>query len=99
MLGMVEDRVKILAEMGQIPLAALTAKAHTLEEFQAKLEEQLQGNDISAYVPSKARLLLPPIPLIRNDGKTGDSGNWPLLMSTKAIFEKTTFENMPGPNE
>merc|ERR1712190_548020 len=43
MLGNVEDRVKIMAEMGQVPLAALTAKAHILVEFGEKLEEQLNG--------------------------------------------------------
>mmetsp|Transcript_23313 Transcript_23313/g.51496 ORF Transcript_23313/g.51496 Transcript_23313/m.51496 type:complete len:1215 (-) Transcript_23313:268-3912(-) len=92
MLGNIEERVKIMAEMGQVPLAALTAKAHNLVEFIPKLEEQLQGNDISANIPSNARLLVPPVPLFR---PTADSCNWPLLTSTKKIFEKTTFENPP----
>ena len=33
MLGQVEERVRIMAEMGQVPLAALTAKAHQLKEY------------------------------------------------------------------
>merc|ERR1740121_2379518 len=65
MLGSVEERVKVMAEMGQVPLAALTAKAHNLAEFMAKLEDQLQGNDISAHVPKDARLLLPMPPLLK----------------------------------
>merc|ERR1712107_559254 len=96
MLGNVEERVKIMAEMGQVPLALLTAKAHNLTEFIPKLEEQLQGNDISAHIPANARLRIPPVPLIRPSA--GDAGNWPLLMPTKKVFEKSTFENMPtGP--
>jgi len=95
MLGAIDERVKIMAEMGQIPLAALTAKAHNLTEYVAKLEEQLEGTDVSAHIPGNARLLAPPVPLCRP--KAGDPGNWPLLRSVKQIFEKTTFENVPLP--
>merc|ERR1719436_2208043 len=65
MLGNIEERVKIMAEMGQVPLAALAAKAHNLVEFIPKLEEQLQGTDISAHIPARARLLVPPVPLCK----------------------------------
>jgi len=95
MLGSVEERIKIMAEMGQVPLAALTAKAHNCQEFIPKLEEQMQGNDISAHIPSNARLLLPPVPLCRPT--SGDSANWPLLKSVKQIIEESTFKNMPAP--
>merc|ERR1719203_417095 len=91
-LGNVEERVEIMAEMGQVPLAAMTAKAHNLVEYIPKLEEQLQGNDVSAHIPSNARLLFPPLPLVRPTA--GDSANWPLLKSVKQIFEKTSFENV-----
>jgi len=97
MLGSIDERVKILAEMGQIPLAALTAKAHNLVEYIPKLEEQLEGNDVSAHIPADAKLLLPCTPLCRP--KKGDPNNWPLLRSVKQIFEKTTFENVPLPAE
>lgn len=90
MLGNVEERVKIMAEMGQVPLATLTAKTHNLQEFIPKLEEQLQGNDISSAIPPNARLLLPPVPLIRPNAS--DSPNWPLLMSTKDIFMQKSYE-------
>eukprot|EP00929_Paragymnodinium_shiwhaense_P101409 TRINITY_DN644_c0_g2_i1.p1 TRINITY_DN644_c0_g2~~TRINITY_DN644_c0_g2_i1.p1 ORF type:complete len:1222 (+),score=326.60 TRINITY_DN644_c0_g2_i1:199-3864(+) len=95
MLGNVEERVKVMAEMGQAPLAALTAKAHNLTEYVEKLEEQLQGANVEGHIPRNAEAFMPPPPLIKPS--TGDSVNWPLLMSTKTIFEKTTFENMPGP--
>lgn len=37
----VSEKVKILAENGQIPLAYMTAKAHGLEEFTRTLEASL----------------------------------------------------------
>merc|ERR1719277_20133 len=95
MLGSVEERIKIMAEMGQVPLAALTAKAHNCQEFIPKLEEQLQGNDISSHIPSNALLMLPPVPLCRPT--SGDSANWPLTKSVKQIIEESTFKNMPVP--
>jgi len=95
MLGQIEERVKIMAEMGQVPLAALTARTHNLTEYTEKLEEQLQGNDIGSHIPSKTFLLMPPVPLCRPTA--GDSGNWPLLTSTKKIFEKSSFEAAEAP--
>mmetsp|Transcript_5230 Transcript_5230/g.13004 ORF Transcript_5230/g.13004 Transcript_5230/m.13004 type:complete len:1219 (-) Transcript_5230:59-3715(-) len=97
MLGNVEERVKIMAEMGQVPLALLTAKAHNMTEFIPKLEEQMQGNDVSSHIPANARLLLPPAALIRPSA--GDAGNWPLLQSVKSIFERGSIENLPAPEE
>eukprot|EP00971_Amphidinium_carterae_P194026 3849810-Amphidinium_carterae.1 len=65
MLGNVEERVKIMSQVGQargssvssvctishpaqllckVPLAALTAKAHNLEEFLPKFEENMQDS-------------------------------------------------------
>lgn len=95
MLGHVEERVKIMAEMGQVPLAALTARAHQLKEYMEKLEEQLSSSDILSQIPARTVLLVPPVPLSRPG--TGDSANWPLLMSTKKIFEKSSFESAAPP--
>jgi coatomer protein complex subunit alpha (xenin) len=100
MLGSVEERVKVLAEMGQVPLAALTAKAHNLQEFIPKLEEQLQGNDIAVHIPAKSRLMIPPMPMYK--AGSGETENWPLLMSTALIFDQRKFEdpsNVPPPME
>mmetsp|Transcript_36046 Transcript_36046/g.103666 ORF Transcript_36046/g.103666 Transcript_36046/m.103666 type:complete len:1217 (-) Transcript_36046:133-3783(-) len=98
MLGAVEERVKIMAEIGQVPLAALTAKAHNLTEFMEKLEEQLQGTDLAQHDAASSRLLFPRVPLLRPAEK-GDDSNWPQLKSVKQIFEKTTFENVPATQE
>jgi len=89
MLGAIEERVKIMAEMGQVPLAALTAKTHNITEFIERLEDQLQGVDIGSQIPPNAMLLIPPVPLFRPD--QGDV-NWPLLKSTQTIFKEKNFE-------
>jgi coatomer protein complex subunit alpha (xenin) len=41
----VEERVRVMAENGQIPLAYLTAKSNGLEEMAATLEEVLQTTE------------------------------------------------------
>merc|ERR1719346_242590 len=92
MLGDIEERVKIMAEMGQVPLAALTAKAHNMVEYIPKLEEQLQGTDTAEHIPANARLLLPPVPLWRPT--PGEASNWPLLMSRTKIFADK-IQNLP----
>merc|ERR1740117_1614272 len=89
MLGNVEERVKIMAEMGQVPLATMTAKTHNLTEFIERLEDQTQGIDVSSQIPAKAQLLLPPVALFR--AEQGDL-NWPLLKSTQQIFKEKAFE-------
>jgi coatomer protein complex subunit alpha (xenin) len=90
-LGDVDERVKIMAEMGQVPLAFLTAKAHGITELADKLGEQ-HMSDVTAHIPANATLLVPPIPLQRPT--SGDAGNWPHLKSMKAILEENAFEHM-----
>jgi len=41
--GDVSERVKVLAETGQIPLAYLMAKTHGLKEFEQTLEESIRS--------------------------------------------------------
>merc|ERR1740130_87334 len=89
MLGNIEERVKIMAEMGQVPLACLTAKTHNITEFIERLEDQTQGIDVSSQIPANAQLLLPPVPLYKAD--PGEM-NWPLLKSTQMIFKEKAFE-------
>jgi coatomer protein complex subunit alpha (xenin) len=90
MLGNIEERVKIMAEMGQVPLATLTAKTHNITEFIERLEDQMQGTDVSSQIPANAQLLLPPVPLYRPE--QGGDVNWPLLKSTQTIFKEKNFE-------
>lgn len=43
MTGDVYERVKVLAETGQIPLAYLMAKTHGLSDFEKTLEESIRS--------------------------------------------------------
>ena len=43
--GDVQERVKVLAETGQIPLAYMMAKTHGLTEFAVTLEETIKTMD------------------------------------------------------
>jgi len=89
MLGLVEERVKILAEMGQIPLASLTAKCYGLHDYAQKLEESMPTN-VTEF-EEKAKLCLPPRPF---RSTTGDV-NWPLVKDVKQIFQPTSLDNIP----
>merc|ERR1719158_595704 len=82
--GDVEERVKILAEMGQVPLAALTARTHGLTDFLESLEGSL-GRDVSESVSPKAQLLLPPLPLLDADAAT----SWPVVAALANAFENS----------
>ena len=68
----------MIFERFQVPLAALTARAHQLKEYMEKLEEQLSSSDILSQIPSRTVLLVPPVPLSRPG--QGDSANWPLSL-------------------
>merc|ERR1719253_2316475 len=71
LVGDVAERVKVLAEMGQVALAALTARTHGLEELAVTLEESLT-RPVEQVRPDAA-LLLPPTPLAVKSGVGGKS--------------------------
>ncbi|KAF6161820.1 hypothetical protein GIB67_008581 [Kingdonia uniflora] len=79
-LGDIHERVKILENVGHLPLAYITAKVHGLHEDAERLEAQL-GDKLPIIPEGKTRsLLVPPSPLICG-------GDWPLLNVVKGIFE------------
>jgi uncharacterized membrane protein len=41
LLGDIEERIRVLTSMGQLPLAALTARLYKLDDISAALEEAL----------------------------------------------------------
>ena len=87
-LGDVEERVKILQEVGQLPLAYITAKTHGLEEAAEEIAVILTEQDIP--IPStngKGTLMLPPTPILREE-------NWPLLQVTKTMFDGFSADNL-----
>jgi coatomer protein complex subunit alpha (xenin) len=80
-LGDVRERVRILEEAGQLPLAYVAAATHGLAEEAERLAKALTeaGKPLPALLPS-ALLLQPPAPLLRDD-------NWPLLTVSKGFFD------------
>lgn len=67
MLGNVEERVRVLAESGQVPLAYLTAKAYGMSELESELGESVADEvkkGVAKYLQEKvgkSGLLTPPI--------------------------------------
>ena len=79
-LGDVGERVKVLQESGQLPLAYITAKSHGLEEAAQEISELLVEQEIPIpNVSGKGTPLLPPTPISVEE-------NWPLLPVTKSMF-------------
>jgi len=78
--GNVTDRIKVLEESGQFPLAYLTAKTHGLtgesERIKDLLEEEPEVDD------EDDGLLFPPVPIVQET-------NWPLLTISKGFFDGT----------
>jgi coatomer protein complex subunit alpha (xenin) len=81
-LGKVEDRVKILAQVGQTPLAYVTAATHGLTEEAERIARQLgkAPEDLPQVAPN-AKLLMPPEPIVK------DQSNWPLLTISRGFFD------------
>ncbi|XP_022948234.1 coatomer subunit alpha-1-like [Cucurbita moschata] len=79
-LGDVRERIKILENVGHLPLAYITASTHGLHDVAERLAAEL-GNDIPSLPEGKTgSLLLPPTPVMCG-------GDWPLLRVMKGIFE------------
>ncbi|KAM7258185.1 hypothetical protein ACFE04_013926 [Oxalis oulophora] len=79
-LGDVRERIKILENVGHLPLAYLTAKVHGLEDVVERLSTEL-GDDVPSLPEGKkASLLIPPNPIL-------SGADWPLLRVMRGIFE------------
>ncbi|KAG0224121.1 hypothetical protein BGX31_008182 [Mortierella sp. GBA43] len=91
-LGNVEERVRLLREVGQEPLAYLTAKTHGMHEIAEEILESsgLTPEDV-ADLPTQGTLLVPPRPLMR----VHDS-NWPQLAVSRSYFEGMLSGDMEG---
>ena len=90
--GDVRERIKILAESGQVILAYATAKVHGVQEYIDALEDAVPGIAQKVELPDKSDLLVPPKPLV---GDAVESNkiltNWPML---DVEPETDTFENV-----
>lgn len=87
-LGDIPERFRILQESGQHALAYVTAKTHGMEEEAAALAEEIGEAHLPA-IPSGGQLLLPPLPILRED-------NWPLLTVSKGFFENLAQQQTGG---
>ncbi|KAI8357229.1 COPI alpha subunit C-terminus-domain-containing protein [Mortierella sp. GBAus27b] len=83
LLGNVEERIRLLREVGQAPLAYLTARTHGMNDVAGEILQSsgLSPKDVSD-LPTHGTLLVPPRPLLR----VHDS-NWPQLAVSKSYFE------------
>ncbi|RGB25538.1 coatomer WD associated region-domain-containing protein [Rhizophagus diaphanus] len=87
-LGDVEERVRLLKEVGQLPLAYLTARSHGLmEEAESILASTGLTTDDISDLPATGQLLKPPMPIIRQH-----DSNWPLLTVSRSFFD-SAFTN------
>nr|CAG4708473.1 unnamed protein product [Naegleria fowleri] len=71
-LGDVEERVKILQQVGQTTLAYITAKNHGLDNLAQEIRKTLPEDFKEPEFDFKPSLFLPPVPIL-------NGGNWPLL--------------------
>ncbi|KAI8980488.1 coatomer protein alpha subunit [Pilobolus umbonatus] len=83
-LGDVKERIQLMKDMGQLPLAYLTAKTHGLvEEAESilKLANKTE-EDVELPEPCKEKLESIPKPAVELEDT-----NWPLLTVSKSFFE------------
>jgi coatomer protein complex subunit alpha (xenin) len=100
-LGDVPTRIRTLESTGQLPLAYLTAKTHGMMEdaeriksrLESRLSEQEQPIDIDDKLPffKNSRMMLPPMPLLKNE-----EGTWPLLAPARGPFDAFLTSNDPS---
>ena len=79
-LGDVEERVRILEEVGQISLAYVLSSTHHLEATSKRLEQRLVDSEQHIPTSKTANLLLPPIPILCK------SCNWPEIAVKDDVF-------------
>ncbi|OBZ86731.1 Coatomer subunit alpha [Choanephora cucurbitarum] len=82
-LGDVQERVQLLKDVGQLPLAYMTAKTNGLEEEAAailaaagKTEDEIELPSVSEQLPATPK----PVTQL-------EDSNWPLLTVSKSFFE------------
>ncbi|KAF5187527.1 Coatomer subunit alpha [Thalictrum thalictroides] len=79
-LGDIHERVKILENVGHLPLAYMTATVHGLNDVAEQLAAKLGDNVPTLPQGKVSSLLMPPTPILCG-------GDWPLLRVMKGIFE------------
>ena len=79
-MGDIKERVKILENVGHLPLAYITASVHGLHDVAERLAAEL-GDNVPSFPKGKVQsLLIPPSPVLCG-------GDWPLLRVMRGIFD------------
>lgn len=82
-LGDVEERIRLLQDVGQLPLAYMTAKSHGLTEQAEAILAAAGKTEADIELPEMPdQLPATPKPIIQLDDP-----NWPLLTVSKSFFE------------
>ncbi|CAI8616908.1 unnamed protein product [Vicia faba] len=79
-MGDIRERVKILENVGHLPLAYITASTHGLQDIAERLAAELGDNVPSLPEGKVPSLLIPPSPVLC-------CGDWPLLRVMRGIFD------------
>ncbi|XP_014493878.1 coatomer subunit alpha-2 isoform X2 [Vigna radiata var. radiata] len=79
-MGDIRERVKILENVGHLPLAYVTASVHGLHDVAERLAAELGDNVPSVPKGKVQSLLIPPSPV-------SCGGDWPLLRVMRGIFD------------
>jgi len=90
-LGDVEERIKVLKEVGQTSLAYLAAATHDYTDEAENLKAELEAkNQHIPPVDPNAHRLQPPPPIQQMDE------NWPLLTVTRGLFDAQLLGGKPS---
>ncbi|KAJ1435979.1 WD40/YVTN repeat-like-containing domain superfamily [Sesbania bispinosa] len=84
-MGDVRERIKILENVGHLPLAYITASVHGLHDVAERLAAELGDNVPSLPEGKVPSLLIPPSPVLCGT-------DWPLLRVMRGIFDGA-FDN------
>ncbi|KAK7277259.1 hypothetical protein RIF29_18410 [Crotalaria pallida] len=79
-MGDVRERIKILENVGHLPLAYITASVHGLHDVAERLAAELGDNVPSLPEGKVPSLLMPPSPVMCGS-------DWPLLRVMKGMFD------------
>jgi len=90
-LGDINERIRLLEEVGLLSLAYVTAASHSLKERANEIASKMPTGAMLPKVSLDAQLLYPPIPILRSS-----ESNWPLLTVSKGYFDGATI---PGEKE
>ncbi|KFG39376.1 putative coatomer protein complex, subunit alpha, partial [Toxoplasma gondii GAB2-2007-GAL-DOM2] len=87
LLGDAEERVQVLADVGQLALAALTAKTYGLTALYDQLRDSVKDMPLDEFSPAVPQLLMPPVPILRCT--EAESSVWPSAASESAsVFDQ-----------